>query len=287
MPEGPEVATMAEQLRFFLESRVITAISFHSGKFVKHGLKNDLQNALEYLPLTVKKVSYKGKLIIISTFSETGKEVYFFSTLGMSGRWSHTQDKHAHIELVLEPKKPYLLNPENLYYVDPRCFGNFDAYLQERDWNKRIDSLKDGFLGEYIISKYEFLSNIEKNKKKNIAKSLMDQCCICSGVGNYLLSEICHKAEINPFSKWEDYDKYKYKLVYKTCKELINKSYLANGASVESFYDMDGEKGSAHFEFQVYGQEWDENGYQVIPVSGPHGRTVWLSSKHNWLRKDL
>lgn len=283
MPEGPEVATMAEQLRFYLESRVISAISFHSGKFVRHGLKQELQTALEYLPLKVEKVSYKGKLIIIRTLSEDGKQVYFFSTLGMSGRWSHTKDKHAHIELVLEPKKPYNLNPENLYYVDPRCFGNFDACIEEKEWKKRIGSLKDGFLGEHLISREEFLANIEKNKSKNIAKSLMDQGCICSGVGNYLLSEICHKACINPFNTWSDYDKKVWNKTFDVCKKLIIQSYMANGASVESFYDMDGEKGDAHFEFCVYAQEEDEEGYEVVPVDGPHGRTVWISSRHEWV----
>lgn len=283
MPEGPEVATMAEQLRFFLESRVITAIAFHSGKFVRHGLKSNLQDALEYLPLTVRKVSYKGKLIVIQTVSREDKEVYFFSTLGMSGRWSHTRDKHAHIELVLEAKKPYNLNPENLYYVDPRCFGNFDACLREEDWKKRLSSIKDGFLGEYLITRQQFLSNVEKNSKKNIAKSLMDQGCICSGVGNYLLSEVCHKARLNPFKSWGDYSREVWSTVFQVIKSLIIKSYDSNGASVESFYDMDGEKGSAHFQFCVYGREEDEEGYQVIPATGPHGRTVWISSRHEWL----
>lgn len=280
MPEGPEVAIMADQLRSHLQSRVITAISFHSGKFVSHGISLELQRSLDYLPLKVTKVSYKGKLIIIQTLSvHEKKTVYFFSTLGMSGRWSLTKDKHAHIELVLDPSSS---KTENLYYIDPRCFGNFDACLEEKDWTKRISSLKNGFLGEYLITREEFLTNIEKNKKKNIAKSLMDQGCICSGVGNYLLSEVCHATAINPFSTWDTYDTKVWGKTFDTCKKLIVESYKDNGASVESFYDMNGEKGEAHFRFLVYAQEEDEEGYEVTPRKGPHGRTVWISAKHEW-----
>ncbi len=71
-------------------------------------------------------------------------------------------------------------------------------YSNESEFNKIIDELEGGFIGQYLITEEKFISNVKNCKKNYLAKVLIDQHRICSGVGNYLLSEIFYACKLNP-----------------------------------------------------------------------------------------
>ena len=64
MPEGPEVACLAEELNKNLKNKVLNDFEFIGGRYVKHSLPEYFEEFKDCLPLKISKVEYKGKLII-------------------------------------------------------------------------------------------------------------------------------------------------------------------------------------------------------------------------------
>ena len=279
MPEGPEVANLAEELNFYLTDRTVIGIDILGGPMSRHGIPEGVERLKKSLPLTVREVEYRGKLII---FKIDGW--WAFSTLGMSGGWYLHHRKHSHIRLRLQPEGEGPLYPDEIYFSDPRCFGTFDATDRESVYLERRDRIRPGFLGKYRLSLEEWKKNVNKHRKKNICKSLMDQTLIIGGIGNYLLSEILHRAGVSPWIKWSDLSNEKIESLYEVSEKTITHSYDTRGASIENYRSMTGEEGESTFYFMVYGQEEDEEGNEVVSVTGPHGRTLWISSKYPWTK---
>lgn len=277
MPEGPEVATLAEELNFYLTDRIISRIDIVGGPMSRHGIPSAVQEFSQNLPQKIIEVEYTGKLIIFKC-----ENFWLFSTLGMSGRWSFRNQKHAHIQIHLEHVSKEPLYPDTIYFVDQRCFGTFDATDDETKYLKRRNSIKPGFLGKYLITKEIWNQGIQKNLNKNICKSLMDQHAIIGGIGNYLLSEILHRAKVSPWITWKDISSEKKDSLFKASQELIESSYNHRGASIRNYQSLSEEKGDSSFYFRVYSQEKDEEEFPVVGLKGPHGRTIWISTKFKW-----
>ena len=267
MPEGPEVACLTEELNKNLKNKVLNDFEFIGGRYVKHSLPEYFEEFKDCLPLKISKVEYKGKLIIFHF--ENGW--YMFNTLGMSGCWTYDKLKHSHVRLQYDDEK-------EIFFTDVRRFGTVIFTNDENEYNKKLKSIANGFLGKYIISLEEFQKNVKKHNKKNIAKGLMDQKSICSGVGNYLLSELVFDTGINPFLNFSDLEESDITTLYESCNRLINDSYNNGGTSIRNYTDMNGEDGDNYYNLKVYGQEEDPDGYEIKKVKGPHGRTLWLST---------
>ena len=112
----------------------------------------------------------------------------------------------------------------------------------------------------------------------------MDQKSICSGVGNYLLSEVCYQTGINPWKTFVDLSEKKIEELYHSISETIKSSFKAGGATIMNYSDIDGKEGEYTFSFQVYGQQEDPDGYIIKKSKGPHGRSIWVSDKYDWIK---
>lgn len=282
MPEGPEVACLAEELNKYLSGRTLISFEVLSGRYFKHDYPKGYESFYNSLPLEITEVEYKGKLIIFH-FEKEGKKFWMFNTLGMSGCWTFTKHEHSHVELTLKKMKGKEVN--KLYFTDVRCFGTIIFTEEEKEYQSKLKSIAKGFLGkeEYQISEKDFMSRCKKNSKKNIAIALMDQKSVCSGVGNYLLSEIVFDTGINPFLTFGDLDEDDILSLYECCGRLIRDSFKYGGTSIRNYTNLEGEDGDNYFNLKVYGQEVDPDGYEIKKVTGPHKRSLWLSTSYNWV----
>lgn len=284
MPEGPEVANIAIQLNIKLSSHILNDIQYIGGRYINHGLPELHDEFVESLPLVVKEVEFKGKLIIFVLENKYGDKWWIFNTLGMSGGWNLEKSKHSHIIFNFCDKGKG--DDFQIYFTDQRRFGTIKYCKSEQEYQKKLKSLAGGFLGKHQISLDEFKKAISKNKKKNFAKTLMDQKSICSGVGNYLLSEVCYQTGINPWKTFEELSEEKIKELYYSISETIKSSFKSGGATIMNYSDIDGKEGEYTFSFQVYGQKKDPDGNKVRKGKGPHGRSIWVSDKYDWIREE-
>jgi len=201
MPEGPEVLDYFNFIKEFLHDNTLNSIEIMSGKYIKKGL-NNFDIFKKALPSKIKEISIKGKTIFIKLNNQYGLVI----THGMSGYWSDENEKHSRLK--------FELNNNDLFYVDPRNFGNIIVCLNDEEFYFRENKL-----GPYIFDEkmtYElFYSRLDKKPKSKIAVALLDQNLI-SGIGNYLRCDILWYSKINGEKRIGELTDFEKLLLYKS-----------------------------------------------------------------------
>ena len=264
MPEGPEVRRMAEGLAKRIVDQTIVRAEVLGGKWLKRPLPG-LDRIQEHLPLQVKRVEVKGKLIYV----ELADGVWMWNTLGMGGGWRDKRGKHAHFMLECA-------NGTEVYFEDIRRFGNI-SFTDQYEIDRKLAALGPDMLNEEV-SPEVFLSSIRKGTRTNcnICKALMDQKVIC-GVGNYIKSEALYRARISPWLKVGEIPEVKLRLLHDWTRKIIQRSYEQGGATLLTYTDMDNNMGEFVFEFEVYRKSQDPLGNEVIREETPDKRaTHWV-----------
>lgn len=280
MPEGPEVLVISEQLHFYLSQKEISSIEFVSGKYSVSPPDN-FELLVEELPLKVNRVFCKGKLIVFELFKDS-KRWWIFNSLRMTGVWklnNEESDENDHLRLKMEflPRKENAgLDVCEISYIDVRGFGTFDITNDENEKDRRLDKLKSSFIGEYIIDYNTFHENIKKGKKSLLTSKLTDQKSVCSGIGNYLLSEILYESRINPFLKCNELSDNDIKSIYDNTLKIMKMSYELGGMSMSDYIDLSGVKGKFEKYLKVYRRKVDVYGNKVHSRKRGNGQTIWF-----------
>ena len=186
------------------------------------------------------------------------------NTMGMSGRWTKTYQKHCHIEIK------YNCDCQ-LWFCDPRRFGTIKILKNRESLNKKLSTLGPDLLSSEINFKI-FDGIMRKNNKKNITKILMNQSII-SGCGNYIKSESLYRSRISPHNNVENLDDKTLETLFVELRKVMQESYESQGATISTYYDIDDKKGKYKFRFLVYGRGYDDYNNKVIKEKTKDGRT--------------
>ena len=276
MPEGIEIATISTALNKKIKSHTLT--NFKIGPHYISRISG-FEEFNKLLPLKVINVSFKGKVIIF----DLGK-AYFTSQLGMSGRWGFNKNvSHTHIKLRFEETKRENFDSVNtiLYYSDVRRFGMIRFYCGEKgikELKQKMNKLAPDFLSSESITETNFIERFNKCPLRSyVGALLMNQEKICSGVGNYILSELFYRCRLHPFIKVYDVSPNIVSIIYNELKNIMNEGFKNKGNSIRDYYNIDGKKGSYQDMLQVYMKKKDPQGNKVIQEIGPHKRTIhWV-----------
>lgn len=263
MPEGPEVTILTENLNSELKNKEIINFEITSTSRYRNKSPDNFIQFKENLPLKIKEVKNKGKLI----YFLFDKNFSLLNTLGMSGGWSKSKGKHTSVIVTLKNGKKY-------YFIDVRHFGTFKFFDNKSDLEKRLDKLGPDMLNDKKLTSNSFIRRLRKYKHYNICKAIMDQKIIC-GVGNYLKSESLYHARISPLKKVEELSKQELERLFKSIRKKIKQSYLSEGVSVRDFSDLDDKKGKYQFYFEVYCQKEDSKGRKVVKIVTPDKRSTY------------
>ena len=265
MPEGPEVTIIREDLNSILQGETISQFNILSSSRYAKKSPNNYIHFEEKLPLKVKEITSKGKLI----YWVFEKNMYMSNSLGMTGIWSKEKEKHASIEIVYNKNK-------KLYFTDQRRFGNIVFYKNKQELNEKLDTLGPDLLNDKTLTFTIFKQRLLKHPKWNITKALMDQGVI-SGIGNYLKSESLYEAKLSPHRTIDSLNNNDLLDLYHACKMKIISSYLDKGVSMKDFVDVNGKKGNYEFHLKVYCKGSDPYGRKVIRETTKDGRTThWV-----------
>ncbi len=262
MPEGPEVKIVSESLGRALQGRAIIGINYLGGRYTKHGPPDGHAEISSVLPQNVSVTSCKGKFIYLTLQNNW----VIWNTLGMTGGWSKTKQKHSRAELVLD-------DGTSAFFNDPRNFGTL-KYVHGLDaLKKKLDELGPDMLTEDVTDDV-FIARLRKKNNRVITENLMDQKIIC-GVGNYLKSESLYFAGIAPMRHVSEVTDAELTRLNRTIKAVIRASYQTGGATIYTFQGFDGEKGQYSRRFAVYNQDKDPKGRDVKSFTSPEGRTTF------------
>jgi formamidopyrimidine-DNA glycosylase len=319
MPEGPEIRTDADQLDFFLSHRIMNSVKLLSPAFEKRckGLA-ELQTAL---PLTVDRVRARGKKLFIffkgqclplqplaekltlslqppvnsietkSNLSggpgeRSAPEKWFIVFgYGMTGNISQDKQKHSHLEFGMNQS---WIGFNSWFYSDIRRFGIFEASndpkILEEYFSEIAPPIALGYQDEKyfkFISRSEFEQKIKNISNGFLATKLMDQKSICSGVGNYILSEVFYEARLDPFIKCKEVDDEKMEALWNALHKVMIASYKHRGMSMSDYLNVTGESGTFENILSVYGKAGKFiNHYKIYSCKGPHGRTIFFTAEN-------
>jgi formamidopyrimidine-DNA glycosylase len=201
-----------------------------------------------------------------------GKSWWIWNTLGMSGGWRLEAGKHSHVE--------FRTSKGTVWFNDPRNFGTLKFVDNEAETLKKINSIGPNHL-QMEISDDLFKSRLMLYPKVTLAQSLMSQSLI-GGVGNYIKAEALYRAKLSPHRLVETLTDEEFSRLNAAVREVILGSFDNGGASISTYYQIDGSEGKFPFFFMVYGRNVCHNGYQVVTETTLDGRTThWVPELQN------
>lgn len=294
MPEGPEVTIITEGLNKKLKGTQLLEFNILSGSRYKkkapnnylhfmnlfnnniddksnnksnNKKSNDKNSNDKNIGIKIININCKGKFI----YWEFENNVFMFNTLGMSGVWSRTKEKHSSIEIIYKTS----IHKKKIYFVDQRHFGTIKFVFTKKELNDKLKTIGPDILNDKDMSLDLFNKIIKKHPPKNITSVLMNQKII-SGIGNYLKSESLYHAKISPFRTVESLSEEEINNLYQSCRLKIIGSYNLGGVSVRHFKDVDDKKGQYTFRLEVYGKKQDKLGNKLNHDITPDKRyTYW------------
>jgi formamidopyrimidine-DNA glycosylase len=283
MPEGPECTRTARQVDRAVRGKALVNLNFISGRYTKNlpaGFAN-FYIALEDNHLPVKGVFNKGKFIWWE-FGDLFPICYMYTTLGMSGNFKLQPSKHTRIAF-------YFDDDTAVYYNDQRNFGTIKFVFDDKDHQKKLDSIGPDMLNNPCTLS-EFLRIARLKPRWTMVKWLMDQSQI-SGVGNIYKSESLFLAGIRPDKLIEECTDEELEKLYHAVCQILSASYSTGGATIRNYSDLYNNHGQyTRFasnpneivaarggHVMVYNQTQDIYGNPVERIKLNDGRTTFWS----------
>jgi endonuclease VIII-like 1 len=221
MPEHAETKLLSDFARHVLTDRRVISIAKNPKS---KNVDFDESKADLLLPAIVT-VLHKGKetLFIFEVESLT----WFWKMrvqYGMSGHWEHHRtrfgNKHSLLSLELD-------SGTFLEFVDPRRFGRWVFGGQNLTWSSVApDPFEYGF-PDYVMN----CQSIPKYGKKLLCEVLLDQQ-VFWGVGNYVRAEVCYRANVNPFKRFDLYTIAEMNEIVHAARNVMHEAYLIGGGKL-------------------------------------------------------
>ena len=285
MPEGPECTRTARQVNRAVQGKSLVNINFVSGRYVKNlptGF-TDFYFALDEKHLPVKGVYNKGKFIWWE-FGDLLPICYMYTTLGMTGNFKLQPSKHTRIAF-------YFDDDSAIYYNDQRNFGTIKFVFDDKDHQKKLDSIGPDMLNNPCpLSTFVDIAN--RKPGWTVVKWLMEQSQI-SGVGNIYKSESLFLAGIAPHRLMGSLDGEELEKLYHAICKVLTASYESGGATIRNYSDLYNNHGkytrfpsnpsemieARQSHVMVYNQKEDIYGNPVERIKLNDGRTTFWSPK--------
>ncbi len=245
MPELPEIETIRQGMLKAVKGKKIYKVDVVSDKPIRLLLSSQFIQRLK--GRVFRDILRRGKYLIIPI--DSTENLIFH--LKLTGRliFSPSGEKipdYTRIVFNFEDKS-------RLFFTDIRGFA--DVYLIfEKEWEK-IPSLQN--IGpepldpDFTLHKFE---NLLKKRRGKIKPLLMDQSFI-AGIGNIYSQEALFRAGIHPEKNSSQLKKEEIERLYKNLSAILREAISYRGSSVNTYVDLQGEKGKFNFHLKVYGRE--------------------------------
>lgn len=299
MPEGPEVAWRAKELRQLLAGKNYYEIILVSGSYKnkKDELHESFRSSVSVLNRIAKKprsklqftrVAAKGKymyfeLQLFLENAQSGKwESKGYKYIGthfmMTGAWRSQPANHTRVELLYGFSSSGGGNGgsgsigdidertiETLYYDDQRDIGRLEI-LTTTQLQNELNAMGPDILGK--ITEEQFHDALEPASRSMVGSALKDQKLI-SGIGNYMRADILYLAKIDPSRKIVSLSPIEWKKLYDAAREVATTSFAAGGTAS---YNPE----SGHYVPIIYGKTKDAHGNPVVTMKSGGQNLYWV-----------
>lgn len=270
MPECVEARTVADKLRPYLVSRVIT--NYYTGQRAKTLGFHNLQ-----CPATITAVRSYGKKVLI----DLDTKHCIVISLGMTGRLQMNQGNHSHVrfdicDFYYLNTMRVMKNMFSLYFEDQRYMGKIDVILDTdiQTYFKDVgpDLLQNALDEKTWITLHDWLKIFyERKSKRKMYDILLDQTLI-AGIGWYLMTDILYYSMIHPERRSNTLTVDEWDRVRINSHKVVVLSYSYGGFTIKDFISPDGSPGL--YPAAIYGKTHDSLGNIVHHKKLNNGRTA-------------
>ena len=242
MPELPEVETITRQLVHSVVGKRIINITARWPRSLT-AAPQDLDDAIG---ARITRVERRGKLIIISTDSDSSVLIHLRMTGQLLLGVLEKPDQHERARIVLD-------DTSVLRFNDPRKFGRIQVISQEA-------AARDPFLvalgpeATDAAAVARALRRHAPRRRSPIKALLLDQHVI-AGIGNIYADEILFTAGINPATEASALSIPRLRRLANACPEILNQAIDLRGSTLRDYRDLDGTSGTYLSVARVHGRK--------------------------------
>ncbi len=237
MPELPEVETIRAQLADRIPGRTFTRVEVHDAKLVGPATPEEFTE--EVTGRSITGLDRRGKYLLIDLDGSDTLAVH----LRMTGRlhWRAAGDE-GEPERFLRARF-HLDDGSTLTFGDMRRFGR--AWIvpgtpaeREAYWTARVgvEPLTPRFTAHV-------LTDLLEGRRGPIKAVLLNQALV-AGLGNMYVDEALFQARIHPERPAGSLDRDELRRLHRAIRDRLAAAVAAGGASIDSYRDGLGEKGS-------------------------------------------
>jgi formamidopyrimidine-DNA glycosylase len=234
MPELPEVETIRRSVEPRIAGTRVDSIELFDPSIAAPYEPESLQAAIG---ATVRAVLRRGKHLILLLAGNSGLVMH----LRMTGALFLCEPRGSmRVRAVLS-----FSNGALLAFADNRRLGKLHYYqdLKPLLLKLGLEPLDTDFTPEY-------LHGVLSHHRIPIKATLLDQHTI-AGVGNMYADEALFEAAIHPLESANELDRGQVKRLWRAIRAVLERAIERQGASVDTYWLPNGERGSAHAAFCV------------------------------------
>jgi formamidopyrimidine-DNA glycosylase len=254
MPELPEVETIKRDLTKKIIHKKIVDVAVLDHRVIKHLSPRQFTQNLK--GKTFSDIVRRGKAIVFA-FTDPG---YLVIQLMMTGQLIYGK------ALTKAKVRIHLSNGNCLNYNDQRLFGRLH-FVRDLNALKYFQSLGPDPLGDGFHA--DWLKAALAARKSPIKSLLMNQSFM-AGIGNIYACEILFGSAIHPQRSADTLKPEEIESLYRVTLSTLKEALRFRGTSMNTYRDLNGEKGRFTRRLKVYGRE-DE---PCVQCQTPIGRIV-------------
>lgn len=217
MSEGIGVAKYGEYLRkaIFQSDKTESPRLVNFVRFGNWFVHVDVEAMRSVINQPLLNICYKGKYIYLvfqdSQFNSAGQPEIkvVMGQLGIKGKWfvepynpgatfdaKRYTNVHFRIDLSYTPNS---MKPELMIFYKSDQNGRIDILLNKLEFERIVTYLAPGFVGLDQISLQEWMRRWSLiDKTRCLRDVLVDQTRLCSGLGNYCITELFYQIKCHP-----------------------------------------------------------------------------------------
>lgn len=252
MPELPEVETVRRGLERFVVGRRIERVDVGRERTVRRTSRQAVVDGLT--GTTMSSAGRRGKYLLNPL--DSGDIVMIH--LRMSGQLllaepGQERPQHTHVAMALAPDPARGLAAQELWFVDPRTFGEVVVYDPDHVATElpEVASLGvDPLVDQPTPADLRALIGRRAMRMKPL---LVDQHVV-AGIGNIYADEILHASRIHPETTGTALKRKDFDLLHEAMMSILTAAVGAGGSTLKdaTYVDLMGSGGSYQDDHQVY-----------------------------------
>ncbi|MBA7678250.1 Formamidopyrimidine-DNA glycosylase [subsurface metagenome] len=237
VPELPEVETIKNELLPHIVGRQVTDVTLFWEGIVRQPSVEEFRSRI--IGQEITSIARRGKYLTFGLSSGDSLIIHLKMTGSLLLKSSSTPTEKF-IRAII-----YLNNETAIFFRDPRKFGVMRLVKGD---NSIVSKLGPEPL-EPVFTPQVLAQRLAK-RKAPIKAILLDQHFI-AGIGNMYADEALFAARIHPLRLGESLSSEEIERLHQAIQQVLRSAIGNKGASTDTYFRPSGEKGTAHFHFQV------------------------------------